>query len=68
MMLRALIFDFNGVIADDEPLHLELFQKVLAEEGLPLSEEDYYCKNCALFCSHHNRHLLIVQLFKDWPM
>ena len=44
-MLRALIFDFNGVIADDEPLHLELFQKVLAEEGLPLSEQDYYGKN-----------------------
>ena len=44
-MLRALIFDFNGVIADDEPLHLALFQKVLAEEGLPLSEQDYYGKN-----------------------
>jgi HAD superfamily hydrolase (TIGR01509 family) len=44
-MLKAIIFDFNGVIADDEPLHLELFQKVLAEEGLPLSEQDYYSKN-----------------------
>lgn len=44
-MLRAIIFDFNGVIADDEPLHLELFQKVLAEEGLVLTEEDYYGKN-----------------------
>jgi HAD superfamily hydrolase (TIGR01509 family) len=44
-MLKAIIFDFNGIIADDEPLHLELFQKVLAEEGLPLSEQDYYAKN-----------------------
>jgi HAD superfamily hydrolase (TIGR01509 family) len=44
-MLKAIIFDFNGVIADDEPLHLELFQKVLGEEGLPLSEQDYYGKN-----------------------
>jgi len=44
-MLKAIIFDFNGVIADDEPLHLELFQKVLGEEGLPLSEQDYYAKN-----------------------
>jgi len=33
------------VIADDEPLHLELFQRVLGEEGLPLSEQDYYGKN-----------------------
>jgi len=44
-MLKAIIFDFNGIIADDEPLHLELFQKVLGEEGLPLSEQDYYAKN-----------------------
>ncbi len=41
-MQRAILFDFNGVIADDEPIHLELFQKVLEEEGLALSAEDYY--------------------------
>ena len=28
-MLRAVIFDFNGIIVDDEPIHFELFQKVL---------------------------------------
>ena len=41
-MLRALLFDFNGILVDDEPLHLRLFQRVLAEEGLALSESDYY--------------------------
>jgi HAD superfamily hydrolase (TIGR01509 family) len=41
-MLQAVIFDFNGVIADDEPLHLEMFQKVLAEQGIPLFREEYY--------------------------
>lgn len=41
-MLRALLFDFNGVLVDDEPVHLELFRKVLEEEGLSLSVEDYY--------------------------
>jgi len=41
-VLRALLFDFNGVLVDDEPLHFELFQRVLAEEGLELSERDYY--------------------------
>lgn len=41
-MLRALIFDFNGVIVDDEPLHFALFRDVLAEEGLSLSEDQYY--------------------------
>jgi beta-phosphoglucomutase len=43
-MLKAIIFDFNGVIADDEPLHLEMFQKVLAEQAIPLFREEYYSK------------------------
>lgn len=42
--LRAVIFDFNGVIVDDEPLHLELFRSVLAEGGIALSDKDYYEK------------------------
>ncbi len=42
--LRAIIFDFNGVIVDDEPLHLELFRHVLAEEGLTFTDEVYYEK------------------------
>jgi beta-phosphoglucomutase len=43
-MLRAVIFDFNGIIVDDEPIHFELFQKVLWEEGLTLTEKDYYSR------------------------
>ncbi|MGE0104609.1 MAG: HAD family hydrolase [Blastocatellales bacterium] len=42
--LKAIIFDFNGVIVDDEPLHLELFRKVMAEEGLELTDEEYHEK------------------------
>lgn len=42
--LKAIIFDFNGVIVDDEPLHLELFRRVLEEEGLSLSNEEYHEK------------------------
>ena len=41
-MLRAILFDFNGVLVDDEPIHLELFQQVLTEEGISLSREDYW--------------------------
>ncbi|HWP24514.1 MAG TPA: HAD family phosphatase [Candidatus Binatia bacterium] len=41
-MLRAVIFDFNGIIVDDEPIHFQLFQRVLSEEGIGLSEEAYY--------------------------
>jgi HAD superfamily hydrolase (TIGR01509 family) len=40
-VLRAVLFDFNGVLVDDEPIHLEIFQRVLAEEGISLSAEDY---------------------------
>jgi len=43
-MLRALIFDFNGIIVDDEPIHFQLFQRVLGEEGIDLTEEAYYAR------------------------
>lgn len=42
--LRAIIFDFNGVIADDEITHFLAFQQALAEEGLALTKEEYYGK------------------------
>lgn len=42
--MRAIIFDFNGILVDDEPIHLEMFQRVLNEEGISLSEEDYYAR------------------------
>jgi beta-phosphoglucomutase len=43
-MLRAIIFDFDGVLANSEPLHLRAYQDVLAAEGLTLSEPDYYAR------------------------
>lgn len=39
--LHAIIFDFDGVLADSERLHLRAFQDVLADEGLLLSPADY---------------------------
>jgi beta-phosphoglucomutase len=41
-MLQAVIFDFNGIIVDDEPIHYRLFQRVFAEEGIDLAEATYY--------------------------
>ena len=38
---RAVIFDFDGVIADTEWLHCETFCGVLAEEGIHLSISDH---------------------------
>jgi beta-phosphoglucomutase len=39
-MLRAILFDFSGVLVDDEPIHRELFRRVLAEEGIALAAAD----------------------------
>lgn len=41
-MIRAIIFDFNGVLADDEASHVLCFQQALAEYGLSLTSEEYY--------------------------
>src|ERR1044072_1094739 len=38
----AIIFDFNGVIADDETPHFLAFQHALAEGGIALSNDEYY--------------------------
>jgi beta-phosphoglucomutase len=43
-VIRGVVFDFDGVIANSEPLHLRAFQEVLAEEGVPLSKHDYYAR------------------------
>ena len=40
-MLDALIFDFDGVIVDTEPLHYRAFQSVLGPAGLGYSWEQY---------------------------
>ena len=40
--LQAIVFDFDGVIADSEPLHLRAFQQALADEGIDLAPAEYY--------------------------
>jgi len=46
-MLKVIIFDFDGIIADTEPLHLKAFQLTLMENGIELSEEEYFAKYLA---------------------
>lgn len=41
-MLRAIIFDFNGVIIDDEPLHYLAFREVFRRENIHLTRSAYY--------------------------
>lgn len=39
---RAVLFDFDGVIVNSEPLHFYAFHSVLLEEKIELGEEEYY--------------------------
>ena len=42
--LQAVFFDFDGVIADSEPLHLRAYQAVLQADGIDLNKTDYYAR------------------------
>jgi beta-phosphoglucomutase len=41
-MTSGILFDFNGVIIDDEPQHCEALVATLAEYGYSLDRETYY--------------------------
>ena len=41
-MIKAILFDFNGVIIDDEALQMKAYQEALGTLGIKLTEEEYY--------------------------
>jgi beta-phosphoglucomutase len=43
-VIRAIVFDFDGVLADSEPLHLRAYQEVLGPMGITLSRDEYYSR------------------------
>jgi beta-phosphoglucomutase len=42
LVFRAALFDYNGVLVDDEHVHLAAFRDTLAPLGLELHESDYW--------------------------
>ena len=42
MAARALVFDFNGTLSDDEPVLCEIFVRLFEEHGRPLSAQEYF--------------------------
>ena len=42
MSVRAVIFDFNGTLSDDEPILCEIFMHLFAEHGKPMSAQEYF--------------------------
>jgi beta-phosphoglucomutase len=43
-MIRAVIFDLDGTLADTEPLHLDAFNAVLRERGIEIARDDYFAR------------------------
>ncbi len=47
----AILFDFDGVLADTEPLHFQCWKEVLAEFGVNLTW-DWFAANCIGVSEH----------------
>jgi HAD superfamily hydrolase (TIGR01509 family) len=41
-MIKAIFFDFNGVIIDDETIQMKAYQEVLRGHDIELTEESYF--------------------------
>ena len=41
-MIRAIFFDFNGVIIDDETIQMKAYEEVLSGHEITLTEELYW--------------------------
>ena len=39
---RAVAFDFNGTLSDDEPIMCAIYERLFAEHGRPVTEAQYY--------------------------
>jgi beta-phosphoglucomutase len=41
-MVRAVAFDFNGTLSQDEPIMCAVYERLFAEQGRPMTEAEYY--------------------------
>lgn len=42
MAIQAIVFDFDGVLADSEMLHLRVYRDLLGPSGVDITTEQYY--------------------------
>ncbi len=64
-MISAIVFDFDGVLVDSEPLHLRAYQEVLERFGLSLLREKYYASYLGY---DDNGVFTAVAEARDWPL
>jgi beta-phosphoglucomutase len=60
---RAIAFDFNGTLSDDEPLLAAIFAELFAEHGKPLSEQEYF----DFLAGHSDEEIVVRWLGRDHP-
>jgi beta-phosphoglucomutase-like phosphatase (HAD superfamily) len=48
MACRAVTFDFNGTLSDDEDILYEVYSGLFAEHGRPLGRDEYYARLAGL--------------------
>jgi HAD superfamily hydrolase (TIGR01509 family) len=54
-MVKAVAFDFNGTLSNDEPVLARVYQELFAELGRPITEAEYY----AQLAGHTDEDMLI---------
>ena len=62
-MIRAVLFDFNGTISQDEHVSFAVYQDVLAAHGRPITEAEYFGQLTGL----SNEEGTAVWLGADYP-
>ena len=64
-MISAIVFDFDGVLVDSEPLHLRSYQEVLEPVGLSLPREKYYSS----YLGYDDAGVFkAIAEARDWPL
>ena len=60
---RAIVFDFNGTLSEDEPILCEIFIELFAEHGKPLSAQEYFDH----LAGHSDPEIVYRWLGRDHP-
>ena len=60
--MRGFIFDFNGTLFYDSPMHNEVFKRICGDYGIPEYSDEYILKN---IFGRANRDILLNNYNKD---
>lgn len=61
--VKAIVFDFNGTLSDDEPILCEIFVEMFTQRGRPLSAHEYYDQLAGL----SDPEIVLAWLGRDYP-